>query len=130
MTLMKEALSKEDYDRMEKGLPRLKPKKIVVPDPIPPVVDNEIAMNHILDGYEVSLAEAKKNIKRNEDGVMFIGFDVVIDLFPARKKKPGRPKESGKKLEPITLEGWMLEGKFLEFVRTYRKQIDQQVIHW
>lgn len=128
MGLMTEAVSKEDYDRMEKGLPRLKPKKVATPDPIPPVVDNELSIKDIPSGYEISLEEAKKNIKRNEDGVIFIGFDVVIDLFPVRVKKPGRPKESDK--EPITLKGWMPEGKFLEFVRTYRKQIDQQVIHW
>lgn len=132
MALMNEAMSKEDFERMEKGLPRLKPKRVDKPDPALPTIENEIKAADIPGGYEIHLESAKRHIMRNEEGVRFIGFNVVIELFPIRqKRKPGRPKESESvELEPMTLTGWMLEGQFLEFVRTYRKQIDQQVIRW
>ena len=130
--MMNEAVSKENFDRLEKGLPPLKPKKVVIPDPQKPVIDNEITMKDILLGYDVKLDYAKKNLLRNEQGVRFIGFDVIITLNPIPKKRgPGRPKETeDPQPEPVTLKGWMIEGQFLEFVRTYRKQIDQQVIRW
>jgi hypothetical protein len=130
--LQNEAMTKENFERQEKGLPILKPTVEPRPVPIMPVIEKELTIADIPDGYEVNLESAKKHILKNEVGVMFIGYDVNIDLFPSRKKKkPGRPKESDKiELEPLTLEGWMFEGKFLEFIRTYRKQIDQQVIIW
>jgi hypothetical protein len=132
MTMMNEAVSKDNFERMEKGLPILKPKKVVVPDPPKPVMDNEITMKDIPEGYSVHLSHAAQKPIRNKDGILFIGFDVIIDLNPVAKKRgPGRPKESEEgQPEPKELKGWMMEGTFLEFVRTYRKQIDQQVIHW
>ena len=132
MPLMNEAMTKDDFDRREKGLPPLKKERNTPPDPVKPAVENEIRMTDIPDGYEVHLEFAKRSTVRNEEGIMFIGFDVSIELFPIKQKqKPGRPKKSDDDpLEPMSLNGWMIEGEFLAFVRTYRKQIDQQVIHW
>lgn len=130
MALMREAMSKLDFERSEKGLPPLKSVLMERPKPPSPEVENEITMAHILDGYDVELESAKRRPIKNKDGMLFIGFDVVINLNPTLKKKgPGRPKETDDdKLEPRILAGWMNEGQFLSLVRTYRKQIDQQVI--
>jgi hypothetical protein len=130
MPLMNEAVSKDNFDRFEKGLPPLKPKKVVIPDPPRPIVDNEVKMTDIPEDYEIKLDYAHRKTVRNDEGVMFIGFEVNIDLLPISKKRgPGRPKESDDP-KPLNLKGWMIEGEFLQFVRTYRKQIDQQVINW
>jgi hypothetical protein len=131
MALMKEALSKEDYDRIEKGLPPIKHERMPRPEPVKPIIDNEITMADVtIEGYTIELESAKKHPLKNEQGIIFIGFDVVINLnLIVKKKGPGRPKEKDESLEPKILEGWMLEGEFLALVRTYRKQIDQQVIH-
>ena len=130
--MLQEAVSKENWDRIEKGLAPLKPEKITRPDPEKPVVENEIKISDIPTGYDVELEQAKRKSIRNEQGVMFIGFDVTINLNPIPKKRgPGRPKESEEGTpEPMTLNGWMPEGAFLTLIRTYRKKIDQQVIHW
>ena len=124
MALMKEAMSKVDYDRKEKGLP---PLKAVLPprhEPAKPVVEKEITTEDITAGYNVELESAKKRPLRNADGVLFIGYDVVIYLIP-----PAEKKDEKKPLEPKILRGWMQEGQFLAMVRTYSKQIDRQVIH-
>jgi hypothetical protein len=132
MALMQEAVSKENWERIEKGLPPLKPKKIHKPEPERPTIKNEIKCSDIPQGYEVELEQARRKSVRNDQKVMFIGFDVTINLIPILKKRgPGRPKETeDAPLEPKTLSGWMIEGEFLTFVRTYRKKINQQVIHW
>lgn len=130
MALMKEAMSKEDYDRKEKGLPPLKRMSLVRPEPPKPVIDKEITMADVLDGYGVELESANRHPLKNEDGMLFIGYDVVINLNPVSKKRgPGRPKETeSEPLEPKTLDGWMPEGEFMALLRTYSKQIDRQVI--
>ena len=130
MALMKEAISRTDFERREKGLPILKPVLSVKPEPSNPLVENELSMDHILDGYDVELESAKRRPIKNDQGTIFIGYDVVINLNPPVKKRgPGRPKETDEvALEPIILEGWMKEGQFLALIRTYRKQIDQKVI--
>jgi len=124
MALMKEAMSKKDYDRKEQGLPPLKVVKTSRPEPEKPIIKNEITMKDITDGFTVELESAKKRPIRNEDGVIFIGYDVVVVLHPVSKKK-GKEDDVASKI----LEGWMLEGEFLTLVRTYSKQIDRQVIH-
>ena len=131
--MLLDAIPKVDFERREQGLPPLKPLRVVVPEPSKPIVENEINLTDIPTGYEVQLEHAQKNNRRNEIGVMFIGFDVTIILNPIVKKRgPGRPKESEEvqTTEPKELKGWMTEGNFLGLVRMYRKQIDQQVIHW
>ena len=123
MSLMKEAISKVDYDRKEKGLPPLRSVLAARPEPEKPVIDSEITMADITEGYMVELESARKHPLRNKEGMLFVGYDVVIYLTPPTKKK------DDKALEPKILRGWMLEGQFLALVRTYSKQIDRQVIH-
>lgn len=115
--MMKEAMSKIDYDRQEQGLPPLKPVKVVVPEPGKPSIPNEITMKDIPKNCVVKLEHADRSILRNAEGILFIGYNVVIEFIK-------------KKAESNTISGWMVEGVFLEFVRIYRKDIDQQVINW
>jgi len=128
MALMKEAISKDDFERAEKGLPPLKTKKEPRPEPEKPEVQDEITFEDI-SGF-IELLRAERKVIKNAEGVSFIGFSVEIML--EGKKKPGRPKESEKEIpiEPTVLEGWMCEGDFLKLVRTYRKEINSQVIKW
>ena len=128
MALMKEAMSKDDFERVEKGLPPFKPKKEPRPEPERPEVEGEITFEDIL-GF-IELLRAERKMIKNAEGISFIGFSVEIML--EGKKKPGRPKESEKEIpiEPTVLEGWMCEGDFMELVRTYRKEINSQVIKW
>jgi len=128
MALMKEAISKDDFERAEKGLPPLKLKKEPRPEPEKPEVQDEITFEDI-SGF-IELLRAERKTIRNAEGIRFIGYSVEIML--EGKKKPGRPKESEKEIpiEPTVLEGWMCEGDFLKLVRTYRKDINSQVIKW
>jgi hypothetical protein len=126
--MLNEAVSKENWERMEKGLPPLKPKNVVLPDPPKPVISNELKLTDIPPNCDIQLDHAQRNTVRNEEGLRFIGFDVTITCTP-KKKKPGKPP-TGSIDEPVTISGWMEEGTFLSFVRTYRNQIGQQAIHW
>ena len=124
MPLMKEAMSKEDFDRAEKGLAPIKREKIVVPDPKNPITDKELFLSDITaleEIYNFELVSANRKMVKNEDGVIFIGFDVLIEIFSKDGEKPE---------DTNNMDGWMVEGEFLAFVRTYRKKINQNVIHW
>ena len=98
------------------------------PEPEKPEIKDEITFEDITGFTELIRAE-RKTVK-NAEGMRFIGYSVEIVL--EGKKKPGRPKESEKEIppEPRVLEGWMCEGDFLKLVRTYRKEINPQIIRW
>ena len=112
---MKEAMTKANFERSEKGLPPLKPVQLVRPDDVKPKMEDEISMSDIKG--DAKLEFATRMSRKNDEGVSFVGFHVTIKLI-------------SKKKEPVTLKGWMVEGEFLSFARTYRTQIDQQVISW
>jgi hypothetical protein len=133
--MAQEAMTVENFERWQKGLPPLKPKKVVRPEPEKPKIGNEIKFQDIPVDDFVELEYAKRNTVQNAEGARFIGFDVSMILNPSAqlKRKPGRPKESEKEeisTEPKVLSGWMAEGSFLELLRTCRKKINTQVIHW
>jgi len=132
MSIMQEAMSREDWDRSEKGLPPVPKQKINKPEPERPRVENEIKFNDIPINDFVELEYARRKTVKNIQGVSFIGYEVSMVLGPL-KRKPGRPKESEKddiQGEPKILTGWMREGDFLSLVRTCRKKINVQVINW
>ena len=128
MAIMQEAMTKDNFERTEKGLPPIEPKKVVRPEPQKPEIQDEITFKDIT-GF-IELLRAERKMIKNAEGMRFIGYSVEIML--EGKKKPGRPKESEKEIpiEPTVLEGWMGEGDFLKLVRTYRKEINSQVIKW
>lgn len=126
-----------DWDRMEKGLPPSKVKKVARPEPERPKVQNEIKFEDIPIDDFVELEYARRNSVRNNDGMRFIGYDVSIILNgnAPLKRKPGRPvtkviEKEEVSNEPKTLVGWMQEGDFLSLVRNCRKKINPQVINW
>lgn len=126
MPLMQEAMTKENWERSEKGLPPLKPKKITRPEPERPVIEKEIKFSDIPVDWFKTLDKATMNTLKNKDGMRFIGYDVEISLG---KNKTGAITNEEKNY-PKSMKGWMDEGSFLSLVRTFRKQIDVQVIHW
>jgi hypothetical protein len=112
---MKEAMTKENFDRVEKGLAPLKPVKLVRPDSAMPKMEDEIKMSDIKG--EIKLEYAGRYSRKNDEGVLFVGYCVTIKLI-------------SKKKDPETIEGWMVEGEFKKFVRHFRDQIDQSMICW
>jgi hypothetical protein len=135
MPLMQEAMTMENFDRQEKGLPPLKPKVVKRPEPKRPNIDNEIKFEDIPIEDFVELEYAKRNTLKNEEGVRFLGYDVsmILSSTASLKRKPGRPmKDVSKEIssEPKTLTGWMQEGDFLSLIRNCRKKINPQVVNW
>jgi hypothetical protein len=122
MPLMREAVSKEEWEATESGKPYTRPVRPARPEPERPVVENEIKFSDIPPDKFKTLDLAEKKPIRNPSGVLFIGYEVTISL----KRGPGKPAEG----ETNEMKGWMSEGNFMELVRTKRKEIDQVVIHW
>lgn len=127
MPLMQEAVSLEDWERSKKGLKPLKRKIIQRPEPERPEIQNEIKFEDInLERFK-SLDNATRNTLKNKEGVRFIGYDVEITLGKPEKMIAITNEE---KNAPKSMKGWMSEGDFLRLVRTKRKDINQQAIHW
>jgi hypothetical protein len=123
---MQEAMSREEWERQDKGLPPLKKEKIVRPEPNPPKVEKVIKFDAIpLDRF-VRLLNVKRNMAKNEDGMRFIGYDVEMEIkYKAKKQKPlEKVLSEEEEKETYILSGWMPEGDWLQFVRTMRKQLD------
>jgi hypothetical protein len=123
---MNEAISRDDWERMERGLKPIKRKVIPRPEPEPPVVEKLIKFSDIPLDWFKSLDKADRRTIKNKDGVSFVGYDVEISLG---KNKVGAITNEEKNM-PKSMKGWMMEGHFQELVRNKRKEIDQQVIHW
>jgi hypothetical protein len=109
---MNEAMSKEDFERADKGLPPIKKPKIERPDPEFPLVKDLIKFDDIPIAEFDKIVTSNRRAIRNEEGVIFIGFDVTILLKPKQEEdtehKVGRPP----KPQPRVLKGWMIEGDF------------------
>ena len=60
----------------------------------------------------VRINAVRKNVLRNKEGVIFIGYDVEIEL------KDSKP-----------LQGWLLEGDLISFVPLIREKTDQVILH-
>ena len=79
-------------------------------------MEDEILASDVKKGYTVNLESAKRSSKQNAEGISFVGYEVKIDLIS--------------KKDTLTLEGWMIEGEFMQFLRNHKKQIDTQSIVW
>jgi len=119
MPIMQEAVKKEEWERMDKGLPPLKKEKEVRPDPEFPKIDNHVKLETINLEKFVSLEKAERRQVRNAEGVVFNGFDVQIRM----KSNYDSPKKD-------VIEGWMIEGEFQQFFRLVRDRINLNVIKW
>jgi len=125
--MMTEAIDREDWELMDKGLPpRKKPQRNIVP-PTFPKIENQVKFEDIpLDRFE-RLISARRRAITNEDGVKFVGMDVVIEL--KIEKKLGRPPEK-KESQPKDIKGWMMEGDWQKFYLHTRKKLDFKVISY
>ncbi len=108
--IMLEAIDKIDWDRQEKGLPPRPKPKVEMTEPAPPEVPDQIHLADILKENFKTLAGARKRVVRNAEGVMFMGFDVSIDL------------EDGKRMD-----GWLSEKDLRDLIRLYKNKIDSRI---
>jgi hypothetical protein len=97
---MKEAVSEEDYNRWDKGLPSQKEVTQPRPEPIPPKVDDVITLKKVkYDDIKVMLDGRRKSVK-NKNGVRFMGFAVAWEAVDGK-----------------IISGWMFEADYIEFRR-------------
>jgi len=134
MSLPQDMMTKEDWDRMERGLPPRKPVVIKRPDPEPPVVEDLIKFEDIPLNDFNELAYANIKTIKNADGVNFIFYDVKIILSSTAqlKRRPGRPRLDAEEPtnEPKVLIGSMIEGDFHKFYRSVRDKVNPSIVKW
>jgi hypothetical protein len=97
MVIPRDAISKEDFDAMERGIPvyrKPQPKKA---DPTPPNVPNQVRFEDICGG-EVEDAEAKPSSRKNAEGSVFCGYNFFA------KFRDGK-----------VVQGWMTEFDMQKF---------------
>jgi hypothetical protein len=124
---MQEAMSRDEWERKELGLPPLKKKKVERPDPVFPKVDKLLSFKEIpLDRFVRLISVKRSNIK-NKDGVSFIGFDVEMEIKSKEKKKP-LDKIISEDPETYILAGWFPEGEWMQFLRNMRSRIDLSML--
>jgi len=92
----REAVSKEDFDRQERGLPPRAKPKIVKPEPVPPTVEGQISFADIPEG-EIFEFNARSCTFKNKEGVRFTGYNLFLE------------SRAGK-----VVEAWMPEGEFMK----------------
>jgi len=125
---MAEAIDKEDWERMDKGLTPVKKPKVVIPEPKFPKIDNHLKFEDVpIDRFE-KLLSARRSVVKNEEGARFIGYDVLIEF--KGKRKPGRPPETKEEIPPEIISGWMIEGDFLHLYRLIRDRVNIAKIVW
>lgn len=109
MKMMREAIDKEDFDRIDKGLPPRPKPKVNIPEPDPPEVPDQIKVEDVPKEKFVGLAGVRKRVVSNAEGVRFMGFDVSIDV------------------EGKTLNGWMAEKDLRDLMQTFKEKIDPRL---
>jgi len=98
--VMKTAVNTEDYKLWNEGKRPRKKVKPSRPEPKAPKVDNSIKLDKIKTNELVSVTKGRRHVIRNEDGVMFMGYDVGYQI-------------EGQK----AVEGWMSEADYVKLRR-------------
>ena len=81
MGLMNEMMEEKDWERRQQGLPPRPKKEVVIPEPVPPVVENQIHFEDLFsEGKEVTDVQGHMKSVKNKDGMIFTGFDLVISF--------------------------------------------------
>lgn len=111
MPIPKEMMDKDEWERMDKGLPPKKKPKPEFDDPKQPTVRWQIDPDSISAKDLESITGQKRNV-HNKDGVTFIGYDVQIQ---EKDKKPRK--------------GWMTDGDLVKVRKAVgnRKDVEIQV---
>jgi len=128
MPLMQEAMSREEWERKELGLPPLKKKKVERPDPVFPKVDKLLSFKEVpLDRF-VRLISVKRNNIKNKDGVSFIGYDAEMEIKVEVKSQKPLDKILSEEGKTYILSGWFPEGEWMQFLRNMRSRIDLSML--
>jgi len=128
MPLMQEAMSRDEWERKELGLPPLKKKKVERPDPVPPKVDKLLSFKEVpLDRF-VRLISVKRNNIKNKDGVSFIGYDAEMEIKVEVKSQKPLDKILSEEGKTYILSGWFPEGEWMQFLRNMRSRIDLSML--
>ena len=79
--MMNEMITEADWKREQRGLPPVKKPEIVIPEPEPPVVENQIYFKDLFseDKEIVSVQGHLKSVE-NIDGMIFTGFDLFLSF--------------------------------------------------
>ena len=112
MPIPREAIDLEDWKRMDKGLPPRKKAKVVIPEPKNPVVPNQINFVEIPLDKVVRLEAVRRNVIKNDDGVRFLGYDVIIEMKDSKSKT-----------------GWLLEGDLVRLLPHVRDLTDESILN-
>ena len=107
---MKEAVDPENYARWDKGLGTKKEPAPVIPEPQPPKVAELLTLDKIKLDQVAAVPKGIHRVVRNQDGVMFTGFDIIIQM----KERPGK---DGQVIPGERLSGWMPSKDFHEMRR-------------
>jgi hypothetical protein len=79
MGLMNEMITEADWKRREKGLPPVKKPEILIPEPEPPVVENQIYFKDLFsEDKEITNVQGHMKSVKNVDGMTFVGFNLAI----------------------------------------------------
>jgi hypothetical protein len=125
---MQEAMSRDEWERKELGLPPLKKKKVERPDPVPPKVDKLLSFKEVpLDRF-VRLINVKRNNIKNKDGVSFIGYDAEMEIKVEVKFQKPLDKILSEEGKTYILSGWFPEGEWMQFLRNMRSRIDLSML--
>ena len=135
MPIMTEAISKDDFERAEQGLPPLKKKAKPRPEPEPPKVEKLLTFKDLPWDRFVRLVSVRQNVLKNKDRMRFIGYDVAIEFKyspESIKTKGSKPLDKILSDEPIKdtfiQDGWFSEGDWLQFCRTFRRKVDLSIL--
>ena len=100
-----EAVDEADFEKLERGAPIKKVLKPVTNDPESPKVDDIIQYSPELENNLVQVMKISVSNKRNDDGVRFIGYEVVLNM-------------KGEKI----LTGWMPESDYVTLRRSLTRK--------
>ncbi|HUV58521.1 MAG TPA: hypothetical protein VMW09_00220 [Desulfatiglandales bacterium] len=92
--MMKDAVSLENFERMERGLPPTPRPKVVRTEPEKPKVENEIRFKDIPEG-EIFEFSARNCTYKNSEGTRFTGYTIYLEMRDGN-----------------IIEGWLDEGNF------------------
>jgi hypothetical protein len=107
----RDAVSLEDFERAEKGLPPLPKKKIIREEPEFPQIPNRIEFAKIPLDKLVRIEAIRKNVLKNKDGVRFIGYNIEIEMKDSK-----------------SLQGWIMEGDLYKCLPYLREKTDQALL--
>ncbi len=94
----KELVDMDNFERWQAGKPLKAEPKPEIPEPKPPKVKDQLTAENIDADKVAAVLSGKRRVVKNETGVRFIGFDLVLKM------------KDGKKLA-----GWMALKDFHEF---------------